>query len=57
MLPGSRGRACLRAEIDAQVAHLYALTEPEFTHILGTFPLVAEETKSAALEAFRHVVS
>jgi hypothetical protein len=42
-----------RAEIDAEVAHLCALTEPEFTHILGTFLLVAEETKTAALAAFR----
>lgn len=47
------GRAKLRAEIDAQVAHLYALTEPEFTHILSTFPLVPEPVKSAALEVFR----
>ena len=31
------------------VAHLYALTEAEFTHLLGTFPLVPDETKSAAL--------
>ncbi len=47
------GRAKLRAEIDAQVARLYTLTEPEFTHILSTFPLVPEQTKSAALAAFR----
>ena len=46
-------RAKLRAEIDAQVAHLDALTEPEFTHILGTFPLVPEPVKVAALAAFR----
>ena len=47
------GRARLRAEVDALVAHLYALTEPAFTHILGTFPLGADETKSAMLAAFR----
>ncbi len=47
------GRARLRAELDALVAHLYGLTEPEFTHILGTFPLVDESVKAAALEAFR----
>jgi hypothetical protein len=34
-------------------AHLYALTEPEFTHILSTFPLVPAPVKSAALAAFR----
>ncbi len=49
----SARRAKLRAEIDAQVAHLYGLTEPEFTHILGNFPLVPVETKAAALAAFR----
>ena len=47
------GRARIRAELDGLVAHLYVLTEPEFTHILGTFPLVAEETKASALAAFR----
>ena len=51
------GRARLRAEIDALVAHLYALTEPEFTHILGTFPLVSGSVKTAALEAFRSPVA
>jgi hypothetical protein len=30
-----------------------ALIEPEFTHILSTFPLVPETTKAAALAAFR----
>ncbi len=47
------GRARLRAELDGLVAHLYGLTEPEFMHILGTFPLVAQEVKDAALQAFR----
>ena len=47
------GRARLRAELDALVARLYALTEPEFTHILGTFPLAPEPAKAAALAAFR----
>lgn len=48
-------RARLRAEIDGMVAHLYELTEAEFTHILGTFPLVSEDVKSAALQAYRDV--
>ncbi|WP_162178629.1 helix-turn-helix domain-containing protein [Deinococcus marmoris] len=47
------GRAALRAELDGRVAHLYGLTEAEFTHILATFPLVAQEVKDAALAAFR----
>jgi len=49
------GRARLRAEIDGMVAHLYGLTEAEFTHILGTFPIVAEPVKVAALNAYRDV--
>ncbi len=46
-------RAQLRAEIDALVAHLYELTEAEYTHILSTFPLVPEETKAATLVEYR----
>ena len=48
-------RAKLRAELDGLVAHLYRLSEEEFTHILGTFPLVAEPVKVAALNAWRDV--
>ena len=48
-------RAKLRAELDGLVAHLYGLSETEFTHILGTFPLVAEPVKVAALNAWRDV--
>jgi hypothetical protein len=48
-----RGR--LRAEIDGLVARLYGLTEAEFTHILGTFPLVSEPVKVAAQNAYRDV--
>ncbi len=48
-------RARLRAELDGLVAHLYGLTEAEFAHILGTFPLVAEPVKIAALNAWRDV--
>ncbi len=38
-------RAKLRAELDGLVAHLYGLSEAEFAHILGTFPLVANAVK------------
>lgn len=48
-------RAKLRAEIDGLVAHLYGLTDEEFLHILGTFPLVPEPGKVAAYNAFRDV--
>lgn len=46
-------RAKLRAELDGMIAHIYGLTESEFAHILSTFPLVAEEVKSAAMGEFR----
>lgn len=46
-------RQKLRAELDGLVAHLYELTEPDFAHILTTFPLVPEAAKAAALEQFR----
>lgn len=46
-------RQRLRADIDALVAQLYALTEEEFTHILATFPLVDEGVKLATPIAFR----
>ncbi len=51
--PIERGR--LRAELDGLIAHLYGLTEAEFSHILGTFPLVPDPIKVAAQNAFRNV--
>ncbi|MGV0028889.1 AlbA family DNA-binding domain-containing protein [Phormidesmis priestleyi] len=48
-----RDRAQLRAQLDGMIAHLYNLTEAEFTHILSTFPIVPEVTKQAALDAYR----
>ena len=43
-------------EIDAIVARLYDLTEAEFTHILGTFPLVDLVTKQLTLETYRDLL-
>jgi hypothetical protein len=48
-------RARLRAELDGLVAHLYGLTEEEFAHVLSTFPVVPQETKDAALAAYREL--
>lgn len=48
-------RARLRAEIDGLVAHLYGLSDEEFLHILGTFPLVPESVKVNAYNAYRKV--
>ncbi|MFM6106270.1 MAG: ATP-binding protein, partial [Sphaerospermopsis kisseleviana] len=49
-------RGKIRAELDGIIAHLYGLTETEFSHILNTFPIVAEEVKNAALNAYREMV-
>lgn len=49
-------RQTLRAEIDALVARLYDLTEKEFAHILGTFPLVDESVKSQTLNTYRDLL-
>lgn len=48
-------RAKLRAELDGIIAHLYDLTEAEFTHILSTFPIVPDPVKQAALNAYREL--
>jgi hypothetical protein len=39
--------------LDAIIAYLYGLTEEEFAHILGTFPIVPEEVKDATMKEFR----
>ena len=46
-------RANLRAQLDGMIAHLYHLTESEFTHILSTFSIVPAAAKQSALEAYR----
>ncbi|MDK2409761.1 Eco57I restriction-modification methylase domain-containing protein [Aphanizomenon sp. PH219] len=51
-----RERGKIRAELDGIIAHLYGLTECEFSHILSTFPIVAETVKDAALKAYRDLV-
>ena len=48
-------RAKLRAELDGIIAHIYGLTEEEFSHVLSTFPLVDESVKAAALQAWHDV--
>jgi hypothetical protein len=41
------------ARLQALVARAYRLTEPEFSLILGSFPLVEDRVLAAAREAFR----
>ena len=43
----------LKAELDGIIAHIYGLTEEEFTYILTTFPIVAQAQKDAALLSFK----
>lgn len=48
-------RSKLRAELDGIIAHIYGLTEEEFTYILSTFPIVPQPQKVAAQNAYRDV--
>lgn len=48
-------RSKLRAELDGIIAHIYGLTEEEFTYILSTFPIVSQPQKVAAQNAYRDV--
>ena len=50
-------RLKIRAELDGMIAHLYGLTEEEFAHILGTFPIVPQPVKDATLAANRKIKS
>jgi hypothetical protein len=54
----SRGRGTTErmpeyAALQAHVARLYGLTEEDFEHVLGTFPLIPEEVRKRALLDFR----
>ncbi len=46
-------RNALRAELDGIIAHIYGLTEVEFTYILSTFPIVNAAQKQATLAAYQ----
>ena len=46
-LRDTSGRAQLRAEIDAYVAHLYGLSRDDFTYILDTFPVLKKNEEKA----------
>lgn len=50
------GRAKLRAELDAMVAHLYGLTGEQFAHVLDTFALVDPAVRAAALNEFTRMI-
>ncbi|MGB3240794.1 MAG: DNA methyltransferase [Geitlerinemataceae cyanobacterium] len=51
-IPSENERTELRAELDGIIAHLYGLTEAEFSYILSTFPLVPDTVKQATLAAY-----
>jgi hypothetical protein len=48
-------RARTRAELDGLIAHLYALSEAQFTSLLATFPMVPEPIKVTTHNAYRDV--
>ena len=43
------------ATLQALVAGLYQLSVSEFEHVLGTFPLIPQETREVALSCFREI--
>jgi hypothetical protein len=43
------------AQSQALCAHAYGLSATEFEHVLGTFPLIAEDVRRAALAAFKEL--
>jgi len=43
------------AELQGLAARLYGLSEEDFEHVLGTFPLIPEDVKQRALVAFRNL--
>jgi hypothetical protein len=43
------------ARLNARVAELYGLSEQEFTHVLGTFPLVPRAERDLAASAYREL--
>jgi hypothetical protein len=47
--------AAARAELHARVTSAYQLDEEDLIHVLGTFPLVPEEERNSALDAFRRM--
>ena len=50
--PGAAEQQPEYAELQALVARLYALSEPDLRHVLGTFPLMPEEVKAETLALF-----
>jgi len=52
--PAAAERQPEYAELQGLVANLYGLSESEFVHVLSTFPLIAEDVKSAALLQFKN---
>jgi hypothetical protein len=47
--------AAVHARVNAIVARLYQLSEPEFAHVLETFPLVPVSERAALLRTYREM--
>jgi len=52
--PGTAEQQPEYAELQGVVANLYGLSDPEFVHVLSTFPLIPEEVKSESLAEFNN---
>jgi hypothetical protein len=50
--PGAAEQQPEYAELQALVARLYALSEADLRHVLGTFPLIPEEVKAETVALF-----
>jgi hypothetical protein len=46
-----------RSRLQAAAAGLYGLDQPQFQHVLGTFPLVPRAERDAAMAAFCDIVT
>jgi hypothetical protein len=50
-----RHDAGIAAALNARVGRLYGLDQPQFEHVLGTFPLVPASERQMALRAFANL--
>ncbi len=52
---GIEGDPAAYAELNAVAARLYALSEEQYRHVVGTFPLLSEELRALCVRCFEHV--
>ncbi|TAE72866.1 MAG: ATP-binding protein [Bacteroidetes bacterium] len=47
----------LRAELDGIIAHIYGLTEEEFSYVLSTFPIVKQAQKDLTMNEYKKITT